>query len=125
MLFQRFLSESAGRDIRLQVVGDQVIASMYRYSTDGDFRANITNGGSMKRYEPSPEEISLALRSTRALGLDFAGVDLLFGADGPVVCEVNSNAPFKNIYDCTGVNAADAIIAHISSTLITRKKQTD
>ncbi|MBO5197040.1 MAG: RimK family alpha-L-glutamate ligase [Lachnospiraceae bacterium] len=125
MLFQRFLSESAGRDIRLQVVGDQVIASMYRYSTDGDFRANITNGGSMKRYEPSPEEISLALRSTRALGLDFAGVDILFGADGPVVCEVNSNAHFKNIYDCTGVNAADAIIAHIRSTLITRKKQTD
>jgi glutathione synthase/RimK-type ligase-like ATP-grasp enzyme len=33
------------------------------------------------------------------------------------VCEVNSNAHFKSIYDCTGVNAADEIIAHIIRTV--------
>ncbi|MBR6729048.1 MAG: RimK family alpha-L-glutamate ligase, partial [Clostridia bacterium] len=44
----------------------------------------------------------------------FAGVDFLFGANGqPILCEVNSNAHFKNLYDCTGVNAAEYIIEYI------------
>lgn len=113
-LFQKFISYSAGRDVRLQVVGEQVVASMYRYASDGDFRANITNGGSMKPYEPTEEEKKLAIRCCKILGLDFAGVDLLFGENETMlVCEVNSNAHFKNIYDCTGVNTADYIIKYI------------
>lgn len=113
-LFQKFISYSAGRDVRLQVVGEQVVASMYRYASDGDFRANITNGGSMKPYEPTEEEKNLAVRCCKILGLDFAGVDLLFGENETMlVCEVNSNAHFKNIYDCTGVNTADYIIKYI------------
>lgn len=114
MLFQQYISSSFARDVRLQAVGGRVIASMYRYSDNGDFRANLTIGGKMKPYTPSMKQVELALRSCEVLGLDFAGVDLLFGEnDEPLVCEVNSNAHFKNIYECTGVNAADAILAHI------------
>lgn len=123
-LFQKFITYSAGRDIRLQVVGNQVVASMYRYTTDGDFRANITNGGSMKPYEPTEEEKNLAIRCCKILGLDFAGVDLLFADEKTsLVCEVNSNAHFKNIYDCTGVNTADYIIEYILHRLHFPHKQ--
>ena len=101
-----------GRDIRLQVVGDRVVAAMLR-SNDSDFRANITNGGRMEPYSPSPEEAGLAVSVSRALGLSFAGVDILFGKEGPVLCEVNSNAHFKNISDCTGTDVASFIIEHI------------
>lgn len=118
MLFQEFIGSSAGRDVRLQVVGEKVIAAMYRYSENGDFRANLTIGGRMKPYEPSQEQCELAVRCCKLLGLDYGGVDLLFGEkDETLVCEVNSNAHFKNIYDCTGVNAADAIIEHILKKL--------
>ncbi|BCN31445.1 ATP-grasp domain-containing protein [Anaeromicropila herbilytica] len=114
MLFQEFIHTSFARDIRLQVVGDRVITSMYRYSDNGDFRANITNGGKMKAYSPSIEEESLAIAACKAIGLDFAGVDLLFGPNNePLVCEVNSNAHFKNIYDCTKVDVANAIFTDI------------
>lgn len=114
VIFQEFLSSSFGRDIRLQVVGDKVITAMYRYSENGDFRANITNGGKMKPYQWTEKQEQLAVRSVKALGLDFAGVDILFGKhDEPIVCEVNSNAHFKNIYDCTGVDTADAILSYI------------
>lgn len=112
LLFQEYIPESRGRDVRLQVVGDRVVASMYRYS-DTDFRANVTAGGKMKNYTPSKEESSLALRAARAVGAAFAGVDLLFGAEGPLVCEVNSNAHFKNIQTCTGVPVAEEIIQYI------------
>jgi len=114
ILFQEFIASSFGKDIRLQVVGGKVIACMYRYSENGDFRANLSIGGKMKSYSPTKEQCELALRSCDILGLDFAGVDLLFDEkDTPIVCEVNSNAHFRNIFDCTGVNAADAIMEHI------------
>ena len=114
VIFQEFISSSFGRDVRINVVGDRVIASMERFNEHGDFRANISNGGSMRPHTPTPAEEELALSVSSVLGLDFCGIDLLYGKDGePVFCEVNSNAHFKSIYDCTGVNAADEIMAHI------------
>lgn len=118
MIFQEYISSSFARDIRLNVVGNEVVATMYRYSEDGDFRANITNGGKMKTYVPTKEQKELAILSCKAIGLDFAGVDLLFDEkEQPIVCEVNSNAHFKNIYDCTGVDVADHIIDYILKKL--------
>lgn len=114
ILFQQFIKSSVGRDLRLQVVKDEVIACMNRYSVDGDFRANISNGGHMKKYEPDQEAVELAIRCCKLLELDFAGVDLLFGENGSyLVCEINSNAHFKNIYDCTGVDTAEKMLNYI------------
>lgn len=117
LLAQEYISASTGRDVRIQVVGGQVVTAMLRYN-DKDFRANITNGGSMKAYSPTPEQKNLAIGVCELLHLDFAGVDLLFGENRqPLLCEVNSNAHFKNIYDCTGVNVADAIMEYITKQL--------
>ncbi|MEO3947767.1 RimK family alpha-L-glutamate ligase [Gorillibacterium sp. CAU 1737] len=114
-LFQELVKSSYGRDIRLQVVGDKVVAAMMRKS-EHDFRANVTAGGRMAPYEPSEREREVAVTCARLLGADFAGVDLLFGEDGePYVCEVNSNAHFKNIHDCTGVDVAARMLEHIMS----------
>ena len=65
------------------------------------------------RSRPTDQEQRLAVRAAQAAGCDFAGVDLLFGEDGPVVCEVNSNAHFKNLLDCSGVNTAEEIIKYV------------
>jgi RimK family alpha-L-glutamate ligase len=112
-LLQSFVASSKGRDVRINVVGGKAVASMYRYS-ETDFRANISSGGSMKPYTPTPEQEALAIRACKALGLDFGGVDLLFGEnDAPLLCEVNSNAHIKNILTCTGINVAEHILAYI------------
>ncbi len=114
-IIQEYIAYSKGRDIRIEVVGDQVIAAMQRTNT-ADFRANITNGGTMQPYRPTEEQCAMAVAACKALKLDFAGVDLLLTAgDHPVLCEVNSNAHFKNLLDCTGVNAAEHIIRYIKS----------
>lgn len=122
LIFQQLIRESAGRDVRLQVIGDQVVASMYRYSDSDDFRANLSIGGKMKPFVPTKEQEEIAIQCCKAIGLDFAGVDLLFGENHQTyVCEVNSNAHFKNIYDCTKVNAANLIIKHVVDTLLKEK----
>lgn len=124
-LFQQFIETSYGKDIRLQVVGNQVVTAMKRTSKD-DFRANITTGGEMEAYYPSEREKTLAIQATQAIGADFAGVDLLFGEnEQPIICEINSNAHIRNIYECTHINPADFIIDHIIQTLGIKDEKND
>lgn len=116
-VLQHFVKESCGRDVRINVVGDTVAASMYRYN-DSDFRSNISNGGKMKAYTATAEQAELAVRACKALGLDFGGVDVLFDKDGGlVVCEVNSNPHFKSTFDCTGVDISEHILRYIKESL--------
>ncbi|MEN2467163.1 RimK family alpha-L-glutamate ligase [Ornithinibacillus sp. JPR2-1] len=116
-MFQVFIQSSKGRDLRLQVVGDRVVAAMKRFSAE-DFRANITSGGMMEAYEPSEKAKEIAISASKAIGADFSGVDLLFGEnDDYIICEINSNAHIRNLYDCTGINAANDIVKHILNKL--------
>lgn len=117
LLFQELIAESYGHDVRINVVGGRVAACIHRESVDGDFRSNLTRGGAMSVWNVTPEQEQTALQAVEALGLDFAGVDMLFGKEGPIVCEVNSNAHFKTTLECTGVNMADEIMRYIYGRL--------
>lgn len=113
-LYQKYIAESHGEDLRLNVVGGKVVAAMKRVSST-DFRANITLGGTMEGYQPTKAEEELAIQVSKILGLDFAGVDLLQTEAGPLVCEVNSNVHFKTLYECTGVDTAIHLMRWIQS----------
>lgn len=116
-IYQEYIASSKGRDVRLNVVGGQVVACMERFSTT-DFRANIAQGGGAKPFDPPQVFIQVATKVCRLLNADFAGVDLLFDAEGqPILCEVNSNAHIKGIQSCTGINVAVPILQHIKDTI--------
>lgn len=115
-LMQEFIASSKGKDIRINVVGKNAVVSMLR-ENDNDFRSNISSGGHGEKYEPKPEYLVLAVKAAQALGLDFAGVDVLFGKDGPIICEVNSNPQFASTLKATGVNLADYIAEYILNNL--------
>lgn len=114
LLFQEYIEECKGRDIRINIVNKKVVASMKRINNQ-DFRANISNGGYMEKYEPTEQEINLALKASECVGCDFCGVDILQSNKGPLVCEINSNAHLINIYKCTGENVAKDILQCILS----------
>lgn len=112
-LIQEYISYSSGRDYRLQMVSDKCVCAMMR-SNENDFRTNITNGGKMSEYKPTDEDLSLARNVMKCLKLDFAGIDIMHDKSGRAVfLEANSNAHFKNIYDLTGINAAEKMIEYI------------
>lgn len=111
---QRFVKESLGRDIRVNIVGDKIIGAMERVNQD-DFRANITLGASSKPIKLSIEQEKLALKAHKLLGLTFSGVDLLYGANGPLLCEVNSNVNFQSFEQTTGINFGKLILEHVIS----------
>lgn len=116
LLFQEYI-ECGNEDIRLNVVGDKVVATMKRKAKANDFRANISNNGSMDTYTPTEKEKELAIKSSKSLGCDFCGVDILQSKNGPLVCEVNSNAQLVNIYKCTGKNVGKEILKYIISKI--------
>jgi RimK family alpha-L-glutamate ligase len=116
-LFQKYIESSHGRDMRVYVVGGKVAASMIRQSSDGDFRSNVTNGGTAESVTPPPAYAKMAIKACKRLGLDFGGVDILFGEnDEPVLCEVNSNAHFRALCECTGTDIAGEIIKLIGKS---------
>ena len=115
-LMQEFIASSKGRDIRINVVGDKAVASMLRENKN-DFRSNISSGGNGINYEPKQEYIDLAIKAAKALGLSFAGVDVMFGEDGPIICEVNSNPQFASTLKATGINLGEFISDYILKQL--------
>lgn len=116
-VFQQFIENSSGRDIRVNVVGGKVVACMLRQSQT-DFRANITNGGTASPIILTQRQKEVAIQAAEVLGAEFAGVDLLFGGnEEPLVCEVNGVAHIRNIYNVTGINVGDAMIEYIQSKI--------
>lgn len=111
-LFQKFIQTSAGKDIRVIVVGGKVVATMLRRS-ETDFRSNIELGGVGTPIE-IPQTLARTCEKVAALlNLDYCGIDVLFGKDGYLICEVNSNAFFGGIEKATGVNVASRYAQHI------------
>lgn len=123
VLFQEFIKTSHGRDIRAFCVGGKVVACMQRKSTDGSFKSNITRGGVGEPVEITPEMEKISLDTSNALGLEIAGIDLLYTEDGFKVCEANSSPGFKGLEKFCKVDAADAIYNYLETRYTKEKKQ--
>lgn len=115
-LFQKFIKESAGKDIRVIVVGGKVAAAMLR-SSQTDFRSNIELGGSGAPIQIPETLKELCEKVASLLNLDYCGIDVLLAKDGYLICEVNSNAFFGGIEKVTGVNVAKRYAEHIYNVI--------
>lgn len=106
------------RDLRVYIVGDDIVGAMYRYAPDNDWRTNVALGGSVEDVtDDLPEEAGeMARRAATVVGLDYAGVDLVEGDEGWFVLEVNPTAGFKGLYQATQVSPAP----HIAQMAIER-----
>ena len=117
IILQEFIKDTWGKDLRVFVVNDKVVGCMMRQATDDDFRANITRGGEGFPYEVNEQIEWLSSESSKALGLDIAGVDLLFQNGGYKICEVNSNPGFEGMEQFTKKNIAKEIVSFIKLKL--------
>jgi gamma-F420-2:alpha-L-glutamate ligase len=113
MIIQEMITDSYGTDLRVFVIGGRAVAAMQRTAPVGDFKANYSAGGSVHSYELTPEVEWLAVESARLLGLDIAGVDLLFDGDHFKICEVNSSPGFEGLEKACPNNIASEIIEYI------------
>jgi hypothetical protein len=110
---QEFLEGTDDRpsDVRVYVVGGEIVGAMRRHAPDGDWRTNVALGGEVEgitgKLDPEPRR--LATEATEVLDLDLAGVDLMTVEDEWYILEVNATAGFKGLFSATGVSAAPHI----------------
>jgi RimK family alpha-L-glutamate ligase len=116
LLLQEYIWEKPGSDLRLFVVWGKVIASMLRKWKKWDFKANYSGGWSAYEHKPTKEEKEIAIQAAKIIGLDIAGVDLLFDKDnGYRICEINGSPWFEWLEQATGKNIAESIMKYIAS----------
>jgi len=116
VMYQKFVAESSGTDIRVHVIGGEVVAAVRRRSV-GDFKSNFHQGGSAETVELTKAMRSLSLQAAKALDLDFAGIDLLEGGNGPTICEVNAIPGFRTICLTSDADIPSLIFKHIRARL--------
>lgn len=117
LIVQKYLGDHPGVDLRVIVVGDEVVGVMQRTAPVGDFRANISKGGTGTSVPITDKIRDIALHTSKVLGLNIAGIDLLFDGDEFSVCEANSNPGFDGFEKYCNINVADAISSYIKSKI--------
>lgn len=116
VLYEEFIKESYGRDLRLFSIRGEAIACMKRESSD-DFRANVALGAGIKQYPIDETLRSIASDIYHITGLDVVGIDLLFGHDGYYFCEINVMPGLEGIEQASGLNIAKSAIQLIVNDL--------
>ncbi len=108
---QRFVPHG-GRDLRAFVVGDRVLGAIERRA-DG-WRTNVSRGGRATATTLPAAWADLAVRAARAVGAEYAGVDLLPADDGTVyVLEVNGIPGWEGLQGATGIDVAGAVVEQL------------
>jgi RimK family alpha-L-glutamate ligase len=114
-----------GRDVRVFVIGGRVLGAIERRAPPGEWRTNVSRGGSTRPIELSAEWKQLAIRAAAAVGADYAGVDLLPSRDGQVyVLEVNGVPGWRGLQRATGLDVAGAIVDHTIARVVAARSAT-
>jgi [lysine-biosynthesis-protein LysW]--L-2-aminoadipate ligase len=90
--------ESGGRDLRVIVAGGSAVGAIERRAAAGEWRTNISLGGSRHRTLLSEEAATLAVAAAAAVDADLIGVDLLPTGSGHTVLELNGAVDFTHAY---------------------------
>jgi len=105
---------SPGRDLRVIVAGGCVVGAAERVAAPGEWRTNVSCGGSLQPAELSDEAVELARTAAAAIGGDLVGVDLMpRGDDGFVVLELNAAVDFDDTYSLAGGAVYEAAAARL------------
>ncbi len=105
--------DTDGTDIRLIVVGDDIAASMKRTAKQDEVRANYHAGGSCTPHEPDMKIRNIAIKAAKSINASICGVDILLGAKGSVVLEINASPGLQGITKATNIDIADKIAKYL------------
>ena len=114
VLYVQEFIEHEGCDLRLLVIGDEILSMKRRNPLD--WRTNVSSGAKTERLTLSPELIDLAHRAADSVGAPLSGVDVLPGKDGRLyVLEVNAVPGWKALARTLDVDVAAKVLQFVAA----------
>jgi ribosomal protein S6--L-glutamate ligase len=110
IVVQQYLRGARGRDLRVLVVGGEVVAALRRSPPVGRFSRNLRRGAQFERAELPPAYARLAATAARVMRLEVCAVDMLDVKGGPRVFEVNGSPSIREPEAACEVDAAGRIV---------------
>ncbi len=98
-------------------MGDDIPAAVYRVAAEGEWKTNVSQGGECRVCNPTARLRELCLEAARAVGLDYTGIDIIEGPDGPVIIEVNGAPSWQGLSDAANRNVAADVARHVLEKL--------
>ncbi|UOQ48897.1 ATP-grasp domain-containing protein [Gracilibacillus caseinilyticus] len=109
-----------GKDVRVFVLGNMIIGSVLRTS-ESDFRANYSLGGTATLYELSTAEHALVHQIIDVIQADFIGIDFVFGRDGTLYLnEIEDIVGSRTLTSLTDINIAQLYMTYIKKQLLAK-----
>lgn len=77
------------KDLRIVLVGGEVVASYWRHQSDRSFHTNVSRGGTVDYKNIPDSAIEFVLTWAKTLGINHAGFDIAMVGDRPYFFEFN------------------------------------
>lgn len=122
IIMQKYIE--ADGDIRVHVLGDQIIGAMKRTKVKNDFRANYSLGGKVEKIDLKEDEVKIAINAAKAVGATWSGVDLMRNKkDNKLyIIEINSSPGTEGIEKAIGKSIVSTVINFLLDKKNWRKK---
>ena len=102
------------RDIRCIVLGERVVAAIYRYSSSDEWRTNVSRGGKAEMIKITSDIENIAINASKAVGKGILGVDMMENENEELlVHEINNTVEFRGASAATGIDIAKLIIDYV------------
>lgn len=117
LLFQKYISTSKGKSVRVLIIDKQIVGGFIRYNEE-DFRSNFGENATSKKLEDNNKFFDFASNLAQKLNILYAGVDFLYDEnDEPILCEINSNAFFEEFEKVTKIDVAKLYVDMVINNL--------
>jgi len=118
IVVQQYVHGARGRDLRVLVVGGEVVATMRRRPAVGKLEANLRRGARFERVVLPEAHRTTAVAAAAVLGLEVCAVDLLDLKGKPLVFDVNASPSIREAETSCGVDVAGKIVERAAALVL-------
>jgi gamma-F420-2:alpha-L-glutamate ligase len=111
------LTGTKHQDLRVYVIGKDIVAAVLRTATDG-FKSNFSLGGKVCLYQLKQDEIELVRRIIDQFEFGLVGIDFILGDEGELIFnEIEDVVGSRMLYQCSDINIVELYLFYIRSKL--------
>lgn len=110
-----------GKDVRVYVIGNQIVAAMLRTSAKS-FKSNYSLGGNVECYQLNDNEMNMVKKILNKIPLDYGAVDFIFHNGQPVFNEIEDAAGARMLYENTDMDIVRMFVEYIVEAIGIKNK---